>query len=105
MAHPSAKRSFRELAQELMAANPAIAFEWRDVPSAVAGDRTDLICSGKAPREVWVTLRDDSIAVGTGNRHTDFESFGRKISVDQIAKEAFAEFVKLLRDNGLLGPR
>jgi hypothetical protein len=105
MAHVSVKRSFRELAQELMAANPAIAHEWCDVPSAVAGDRTDLICGGKTPREVWVSLRDDSIAVGAGSRHTDFESFGRKISVDQIAKEAFAEFVKLLRDNGHVGPR
>src|SRR5271155_526246 len=105
MAHVSAKGSFRELAQDLMAAYPAIAHEWRDVPSAVAGDRTDLVCAGKTPREVWVTLREDSIAVGAGDRHTDFESFGRKISVDQIAKEAFAEFVKLLRDNGHLGSR
>jgi hypothetical protein len=88
-----------------MAANPAIAHEWRKVPSAVAGDRTDLICGGKTPREVWVSLRDNSIAVGAGGRHTDFESFGRKISEGQIANEAFAEFVKLLRDNGYLGPK
>jgi hypothetical protein len=101
----TARECFRTMAREFMTAHPRIGHEWRDMPSSITGGRTDLICSENTPREVWATLRDDSIAVGAGSSHTDFEAFGRSISTDQLAGEAFAEFVRLLQEKGHIGPQ
>ena len=93
------------MAREFMTANSWVEHEWRDVPSSMTGTRTDLVCSENTPQEVWVTLRDDSIAVGAGSSHTDFEAFGRGISTNQLAREAFIEFVRLLREKGHIDPQ
>jgi hypothetical protein len=40
------------------------------------------------------------IAVGAGGEHEDFEPFGRCISDDEVAQEAFAHLTLLLHQHG-----
>jgi hypothetical protein len=45
---------------------------------------------------VWATLRPGAVAVGLGPDHVDFERFGRKLSDNELAAQAFDHFCSLL---------
>ena len=69
---------------------------WRTVPSRLSGERLDLNLTppSAASPEVWATLRESQLTVGAAEEHTDFEGWGRPMSDEQVAAEAF-EFVPL----------
>jgi hypothetical protein len=94
--------AFESLARAFLAGKPTIRHEWRQVLSIVWGDRTDLICEPGAKHEVWVTLRNTAIAIGTSDDHVDFEDFGRGLSDEELAREAFAYFTGLLIKRGII---
>jgi len=96
-------RAFESLAKEFLAAHPEVGHEWREVRSRRDGDRTDLICGPGAANEVFASLLGYQIALGlTKGEHQDFESFGRGITNEQVAKEAFERFAALLDEHGHL---
>lgn len=97
--------AFEARARSLLSRYPAIRHEWRPVGSRLWGDRLDLVCNGGSPGEVWATLRGDSIAVGDGSDHSDFEAFGRSVSHSVVAQEAFDHFVSLLQSHSLMPTR
>jgi hypothetical protein len=95
--------AFENLARGFLSEHPEVRHEWRQVKSRWAGDRVDLVCGGGAPNEVFASLTDGQIAVGlTSGVHQDFEDFGRGRPDEDVAREAFDYFVKLLRDHGYL---
>jgi hypothetical protein len=94
-------REFESLARLFLAEHPEIRHEWRPTASIVEGSRTDLICAPGEPREVYASLRESQITIGTRDDDKDFESFGRPLSAAQVAKEAFDHFVNLLRKTGI----
>jgi hypothetical protein len=47
-------------------------------------------------------LTSGQITVGARGSDTDFEDFGRNLSDDQIAREAFGQFLKLLSESGIV---
>ena len=102
MASSRSDHGFARLARDFLAQHPEIAASWREVPSRLHGPRTDLVCAAGTPAEVWATLRPDTIAVGTGEAHEDFEPFGESLTPEQLAERAFAHFVALLTDRGQL---
>jgi len=90
--------AFQTLACEFLSQHGAIAHRWTKVPSLWSGDRLDLVCAPDTPEEVWVTLRPGMIAVGDRDEHMDFPDDGvEKREAAVIAKEAFDEFLGLLR--------
>jgi|SRR5688572_6739691 len=97
--------SFERLARAFLGEHPDVQCEWRNVKELLWGGRTDLICGADTPNEVFASFnRGGQIAVGatvTGD-HEDFEDFGRDLSDDKVAREAFDRFVKLLREYGHL---
>ena len=96
--------SFEQLARAFLGDHPSLACEWRSVKELL-WSRTDLVCGADTPNEVFASFnRGGQIAVGatvTGD-HEDFEDFGRDMSDDKIAREAFDRFVELLREYGHL---
>ncbi|MGZ5096089.1 MAG: hypothetical protein ACXWCH_33685 [Burkholderiales bacterium] len=94
--------AFESLARPFLARNPSIRHEWRQIPNIVWGDRTDLICEPSTEHEVWATLRDTAITIGTADDHVDFEDFGRGLSDEELAREAFAYFTGLLVKRGII---
>ncbi len=96
--------AFERMAREFLAQHPEIQHEWRPI-KRWWGERLDLICGVGAPNEVFVGLSGGSIAVGvTKGAHDDFEDFGRRISDEQLAREAFERFLEVLSESGLLRP-
>src|SRR5205085_955820 len=95
-------RAFETHARAFLADHAWVRHEWREIASHVWGNRTDLICDAGTPREIWATLRADSIAVGAGDDHQDFEDFGRGLSDEELAEAAFRYFCELLESNGYL---
>jgi hypothetical protein len=96
--------AFEQLARDFLEHHPSLGHVWRPIRDGRWGDRLDLVLapySASVP-EVWASLLDGQIAVGAGDSHTDFESFGRHMSDDQVGAEAFAHFVDLLRQHGYL---
>ena len=56
-----------------------------------------------SPNEVYASLLDWQIAVGVAKgEHEDFEDFGRGLSDEAVAAEAFGHFVALLKKTGHL---
>lgn len=96
-------RAFANLATLFLAQHPEVPHEWREVKSRIWGERVDLICGAGSPSEVYASLMDWQIAVGvaTGD-HDDFEDFGRGLSDEVVAAEAFGRFVELLTKHGHL---
>ena len=94
-------REFEALARQFLAGHPEIRHEWRPVKSVVSGGRTDLICEPGSAREVFASLTADQITVGSGAVAIDFEAFGRRISNEQLASEAFSHFLSLLEERGI----
>ncbi len=98
----TAAASFERLVRDFLGRHTALRHQWRPIRDRVAGDRLDLVFappSAKVP-EVWVTLRDQQIAVGAAASHEDFEDFGRRLSGEQVAQEALARLIVLLREHG-----
>jgi hypothetical protein len=99
-------RAFEDLARTFLAEHPEVRHEWRDVKSRLHGDRIDLICGVDAPNEVFASLLGYQIALGlTKGEHHDFESFGRGLTDEQVAREAFERFVALLDRHGHLATK
>ena len=96
-------REFERLANEFFGRHPEIAHEWRLTRSRLSGF-TSLLCGIDQPNEVFASLdRGGQIAVGvTNGDHQDFEDWGRDVSDEQVAREAFDHFVALLRAHGHL---
>jgi|SRR5438034_4386828 len=96
-------RAFANLATAFFAKHPEVRHEWREVKSRLWGDRVDLVCGVGSQNEVYASLLDWQIAVGvTNGDHDDFEDFGRGLSEEALATEAFQRFVQLLRERGHL---
>jgi hypothetical protein len=99
---PSLAHEFEKLARPFLATH-SVPHEWRDVKSAWWGNRTDLVCGIGQPDEVYASLMEHQIAVGTSRgSHDDFEDFGRHLTDAEIAREAFTQFVSLLQVHGHL---
>jgi hypothetical protein len=92
---------FEALARAFLAKHSGIRHEWRQVRSAWSGGRTDLLCEPGGSREVFASLTGGHVTVGTSEARTDFEDFGRGLSNQQLAEEAFAQFVVLLQEKGI----
>jgi hypothetical protein len=94
--------AFERLARDFLAQHPSIRHQWRPIRDRLWGDRLDLVLEpgSAAMPEVWASLREGQIAVGAGGSHDDFETFGRRISDEEVAQEAFVRFVALLRAHG-----
>ncbi len=92
---------FEVMAREFLAEQPTIRHEWEKI-SGIRDSRTDLICEPGTNKEVFATLRNWQIAIGTKTEHTDFEDFGRDLTEKEVAVEAFARFVTILKMNGVL---
>jgi hypothetical protein len=95
-------REFEALARRFFAEHPEIRHEWRQIKSALSGGRTDIICEPGTSREVFASLTTDQITVGVDSAATDFEDFGRGLTSEQVAKEAFAHFETALREKGII---
>jgi hypothetical protein len=93
--------TFEELAVAFLAQHPDLRHEWRDVASWIGSYRRDLVCAPGQPNEVFASLKGTQIAVGpTVGEHEDFEDFGRGLSDEDVAREAFARFVEILTETG-----
>lgn len=92
---------FERLAREFLAQHASLRHEWRVVPSWFAGERLDLVMTPPAPSvpKIWATLRDEQITVGVDHEDSDFESWGRPMTDEQVAAEAFEYFVTQLREH------
>ena len=95
---------FERVVRAYLAAHPSIRHEWHDRTSKWWGDRReiDLLPSREGMPSVWASFWEGQITVGFGDQHTDFETFGRKISEEQLAQEAFSYFLELVSDKGYL---
>ena len=89
-------REFEFLAKPFLSRHSDIVHEWRPIKNALSGGRTDLICRAKNGSEVFASLASYQITVGSGQESKDFEDFGRGVSAEDLAKEAFEFFVLLL---------
>lgn len=94
--------AFEILVREFLAAQPGLRHEWKVERGWLAGERLEIMILPTSPAspEVWASENDVQIAVGVGNEHTDFEDFGRPMSDEEVAQEAFSHFVELLREHG-----
>ncbi len=97
--------AFERQARAFLATCPHIQHEWRDVTSRLTGDRRELICAVGTANEMFASLSDRQLTVGlTHGNHDDFEDFGRGLSDEAVADEAFRHFVALLTSSGHLDP-
>jgi len=94
-------QAFESLAKAFLCRHPEVRHEWREIKSWFWGDRIDLVCGAGASNEVFATLHGYQIAVGlTKGHHDEFEDFGRRLSDEAIAAEAFGRLVELLAEHG-----
>lgn len=91
---------FETLARKFFEEHPQIPHSWRHIRGRCGDSRTDVVCWPDTSYEVFATLRDYQIAVGTAGSHTDFEDFGRDLTDEQLAREAFSHFLDLIRQIG-----
>lgn len=95
--------AFERLVRAFLSQHPELPHEWRRIESRWWGSRVDLICGVGTPNEVFATLHGHQIAVGpTKGRHEDFEDFGRGLSDEEVAREAFDRFVEVLAESAYL---
>jgi hypothetical protein len=91
---------FERLVRAFLADRPFVLHEWRRVASRLWGDRSDLVFPSAEPggNEVFATLYDDDsqVTVGINDHHRTFEEFGRGLSEEEVAAEAFAYLLRLL---------
>lgn len=98
------EQEFRRLFGALAERTPALRFEWRDKSNLVSGSRLDLVCAADTPAEVFASILGASIAVGDLSDHADVEDFGRDLSDDELADEAFRLLEQKLESHGLIKP-
>ena len=91
-------REFERLASGFLERHPELKYEWREIKD-VAGGRTDLIISPGQESEVFASLRDGQIVIGTRTQTRDFETFGRKISQEELAAEALRQMELFVRES------
>lgn len=80
---------FESLARDFLAQHPDVPHSWRQIHDP-AGGRTDLICWPETHAEVFASLTDYQITVSTRESEDDFETFGRDMSDEDLAREAMA---------------
>ena len=97
-----ASAAFEHLARAFLTENPSIAHEWRPSRSIWLGDHLELILTPPAPHVpgVWASLTAGQITIGAKDSHRDFEDFGRGLTDEQLAEEAFSYFQELAQENG-----
>jgi hypothetical protein len=107
---------FQRLAGEYLAAHPEIVWEWRHTAKRwLHPERLDLIVPPlkEGAVEVWVSLGDGQLVVGAEGEervslreddHRHFEDYGRNITDEALAQEAFGYFVDLLKRHALVAP-
>jgi len=96
-------RDFETLAREFLAKNPELRHEWREVRNVWNGGRTELSFASGEDNEVLVVLRSYQITVASASGDEDFEDWGRGLTTEQVAKEAFAYLLGTLASNRI-GP-
>ena len=94
--------AFEDLARDFLGENPGIRHEWRRVRSIWTGGRTELSCAPGEDNEVLAVLRSYQITIATASGERDFEEWGRNLSPEQVAKEAFLHFLGMLQSSGIL---
>ena len=87
---------FERIAREYLAQHPRILHEWREIQDS-SGGRTDLVCWPGTSQEVFASLAQSQITVGSNNTAEDFEAFGRSLSDEELAREAWALLESLIR--------
>ena len=93
----STHRSFEKMAREYLAEHNDIPHKWREIHD-VSGGRTDLVCWPDTSEELFASLTEYQITVGNSGSTEDFEKFGRKISDEELAGEAWAQFMALITE-------
>ncbi len=91
----STHKQFEILALAFLAGRPDIPHTWRKIKD-IAGGRTDLIFWPGTPTEIFASLTDYQITVGTREKDEDFEIFGRNINDDGLAREALSALKSLI---------
>ena len=91
----STHKQFEILARDFLSRHPGVPHSWRDIRD-VAGGRTDLVCWPDTESEVFASLTDCQITVGTSEGAEDFESFGRDMTDEDLAREAMAALESLI---------
>jgi hypothetical protein len=86
---------FEKLAEAFFCAHPEIPHARREIPSLLAGGATVLACHPGSPREVSASLTSHQISITAAAEQRDFEDFGRGLSQEQVAAEAFEYFASL----------
>ena len=95
----STHEEFERIAREYLAQHPGIPHTWSEIQD-ISGGRTDLVCWPGSSLEVFASLAESQITVGSGNSAKDFESFGRGLSDKELAREAWAFLKALIRERG-----
>ena len=98
-------RAFEDLVRRFLTEHPQIQHQWRDSGHWFGGGRRDLVCGVGTKNEVFASFnRGGQITIGlTGaDQHQDFEDFGRGLSDDEVAREAFNVFAEFLREHNHL---
>ena len=88
-------RDFERLALRFLEQYPELHVEWRKIED-IGGGRTDLVISPGKESEAFASLKEGQITVGTRTHSRDFETFGRKMSQEQLATEALEYFATLI---------
>lgn len=95
----STHKSFEAMARAYLARNAGVPHTWREIRDA-SGGRTDLVCWPGTSGEVFASLTDYQITVGSSDSVEDFEKFGRDLSDEELASEAWARFMSLIAERG-----
>ena len=91
----STHKKFEILGREFLSRHPGVPHSWQEVRD-VAGGRTDLICWPDTEAEVFASLTDYQITVGTRGSDVDFETFGRDMTDEDLAREAMGALESLV---------
>ena len=95
----STHEEFERIAREYLSRHPGIPHAWREIQDA-SGGRTDLVCWPGTSLEVFSSLTEYQITVGSSNSEEDFEAFGCNLSDEELAREAWALLESLISKRG-----
>jgi hypothetical protein len=88
---------FEILARSYLAQHPEVPHSWRNIYDAWGG-RTDLVCWPDSDSEVFASLTEHQITVGTIEGAEDYETFGRDMTDEDLAREAMAILEALISE-------
>ena len=91
----STHKQFEILARDFLSRHQSVPHSWREVRD-VAGGRTDLVCWPDTESEVFASMTDYQITVGTRKNAEDFETFGRDMTDDDLARVALDALKSLI---------